>query len=113
MNLKFAKVSDILFNKKIYTRNKKDPEYKIYFLISGEEIVYIGQTIDIEERLKSHFHGKKEFDSYYSLDCKKEEADLLEYIYINIFKPKYNKDGGKSKKAEENLLRIFSKEIKN
>lgn len=65
----------------------------IYFLISGCEIVYVGQSINGGfDRIGSHLkYTDKDFDSYYILNCNKEEIDELEAKYILTINPKLNK----------------------
>jgi len=69
----------------------------IYFLIKDNNIVYIGQSIHIPARVRSHaipgrksVHLKKEFDSYTYVMCREEELDFYERAYIQKFKPIYN-----------------------
>lgn len=72
--------------------NKMKYEMKpcIYFLISGSEIVYVGQTLSLPNRLLRH-KKDKEFDSYYAYECEKEDMNELECHFIIKFKPRYNK----------------------
>lgn len=62
----------------------------IYFLVSENEIVYVGQTLSLPNRLLSH-KKNKEFDSYYAYECEKEDMTKLECYFIIKFNPKYNK----------------------
>lgn len=62
----------------------------IYFLSLNNEIVYIGQTKDPTQRLKSH-ETNKEFDSYFIIYKRKEYIDEHEAYLIFKFAPKYNK----------------------
>lgn len=90
--------------------------YKIINKINGK--IYIGQSIDIERRIKTHIqHGKYNYASYnsylyrdmyiYGIDnfefevveeCKKEELNEKEIYYIKYFDSKNNgyniSDGG-------------------
>lgn len=63
----------------------------IYFLFDGEELVYVGQTTNIYQRIGVHMK-KKTFDSFSKIkvDLSQKELDLLETHYILNFKPKYN-----------------------
>lgn len=67
----------------------------IYFLMNGDELVYIGKTTKLADRLTSHngdTMNKKEFDSIFFLPIEKNwELDVLERCYIEMYKPKYNK----------------------
>lgn len=72
--------------------NKVKHETKpcIYFLISENEIVYVGQTLSLPNRLIRH-KKDKEFDSYYAYECKEEVMTKLECYFIIKFNPRYNK----------------------
>lgn len=79
------------------SRNKKSvedylsEEYFVYFLLDKNEIVYVGKTVNFNQRLKHHMQSKK-FDSYFLLKCESQsEIDKLEFDYIVKFEPKYNK----------------------
>jgi hypothetical protein len=63
----------------------------IYFLIQEDEIVYVGQSVTVHNRINQHV-GVKEFDRFTYIRCKPEELDVLETKYILKFKPKYNFD---------------------
>ena len=66
----------------------------VYFLFSGKEIVYVGQSTHVPGRIATHvLERKMNFDrvTYISV----LPSDLLpeESRYISMFKPKYNKTG--------------------
>jgi hypothetical protein len=63
----------------------------IYFLIKDNEIVYVGQSIHIPRRLKTHKRDQKSFDKVFFVECKRKELDCLERKYIRKFVPKLNK----------------------
>ncbi len=61
----------------------------IYFLIQGNEIVYVGQTISpFFSRIAGHMN--KLFDSFVFISAENEMLNDLEAYYIVKFKPKYN-----------------------
>lgn len=64
----------------------------VYFLISCDEIVYVGKSIDGLSRVYTHFkNGRYTFDSYWYIECLEEkELKSLEMQYIKEFQPKYN-----------------------
>jgi hypothetical protein len=63
----------------------------IYFLCLGNEIVYIGQSVNIAGRVRDHRMDKtKSFDAVYFLPCYKNNLDSLERKFIKYFKPKHN-----------------------
>lgn len=64
----------------------------IYFLKKGDEIVYVGQSVNIERRIKEHRVDKKGlFDSYTTIECTKENLDSSETSYLFMYRPKLNK----------------------
>tara|TARA_R110000772_G_scaffold187481_1_gene298656 strand:+ start:279 stop:638 length:360 start_codon:yes stop_codon:yes gene_type:complete len=64
----------------------------IYFLMNSNEVVYIGMSnYSIHSRVNKHRQTKK-FDNVFFIDLKNSNyLDICEYVYINIFNPKYNK----------------------
>jgi len=72
-------------------RLDENPGYCLYFLIDGDEVVYIGYTASLLARVKIH-RKDKEFTDVYYLDClSKEKVLQLEEYYIKTFQPKHNK----------------------
>lgn len=65
----------------------------IYYLKRGEKIVYIGQTINLMQRLGSHLDSDKDFDSavYFPVVGDKEERNYIEAGLIIEHTPEYNK----------------------
>jgi|TARA_R100001480_G_scaffold50350_1_gene63609 hypothetical protein len=64
----------------------------VYLLYSGDEIVYVGQSIKPFVRIDTHLcEGRKEFDSFRVMRCRKERLIHWETKLINALKPKYNK----------------------
>jgi hypothetical protein len=62
----------------------------IYFLIEGDDIVYVGQSTDVFNRLSRHRRDGKEFDSFNIIPCPEESLDELESTYIDAFAPWLN-----------------------
>ena len=60
----------------------------VYFLVDGDEVVYVGQSVNIYNRIPQH-HDKK-FDRYMYVPCKPELLNALESLYIHCFRPKLN-----------------------
>ena len=59
----------------------------------NKEIVYIGQTISLTQRIQQHTQDKlQDFSGIvYYVECgSKEEMDFLEKVLINYYKPKFN-----------------------
>ena len=64
----------------------------IYFLMSGDKISYIGQSVNVYQRTRSHLsEGRIDFDSVLFLPCQKEELDPWEAALIRHFDPPYNR----------------------
>ena len=78
--------------------NKKDIIfYKfIYCLIKDKEVVYVGKTINIQNRILTHKRDEnKDFDSFSIIaqlpnDISEQELLKLEEKYIKLLKPKLN-----------------------
>ena len=78
---------DIVRNASMY---KRVEESGIYFLISLDTIVYVGQTINLKNRLEQHWRSDKGWNRYFFVRCKKEDLNRMEAYYILKFRPKYN-----------------------
>ena len=61
----------------------------VYFLLNGDEVVYVGQTKNGLTRPFSH--KDKVFDSVIIKFCDIEQLDGFEDEYIIKYKPRYNK----------------------
>lgn len=63
----------------------------IYFLLQGQRIVYVGQSINVHVRLDDHRRDKsKVFDGYAIVECRPKMLNAIEAAYIAKFSPKYN-----------------------
>src|SRR5690625_1188185 len=66
----------------------------IYFLFSGDEVVYIGQTIHLETRIRYHLKNRGDkFDSIKYYKCDIECLDYTEFEEIIYHQPKLNQSG--------------------
>lgn len=66
----------------------------IYFLFDGDEVVYIGKSTNIHNRLNSHEHDRqKKWDSFTFLEVEGIFSGALESIFIGSYRPRYNKAG--------------------
>ena len=68
----------------------------VYFLVDGNKVVYVGQSVNVYSRIAQH-HSKA-FDSFAFIPCKKEILDSLESLYIHILRPPLNGDSAWSGK---------------
>ena len=56
------------------------------------DIVYVGQSVNIDSRIMSHFNDEtKIFNRYSYVLCEKQHLTTLESLYIYYFEPVYNK----------------------
>lgn len=60
----------------------------VYFLVQGEEVVYVGQSVNIYSRIAQH--PDKKFDKYAFVPCEVKLLDKLESLYIHTLKPRLN-----------------------
>jgi len=83
---------DLLLTEDAIGANKATFPYSgpaIYFLFEGDEIVYIGKAVNLLRRVAGHF-GRKNFDHFSYIVCKREELETLERSALIKFKPKLN-----------------------
>jgi hypothetical protein len=67
------------------------PIVGIYFLVDEAQVVYVGQSVNVTNRIVQHDRDKvMKFDSASHVECAKEELDALEAAYIRMLRPKYN-----------------------
>lgn len=60
----------------------------VYFLFSGTDVVYIGSSRNVLQRVGQHLD--KDFDSVQWIETALEQMRLTEGRWILAFKPKYN-----------------------
>lgn len=68
----------------------------IYFLLKDGEVVYVGQSVSVFDRLLSHLNemrseAAKDFDSTSFIPVPKDRLDELEQLFIRVLRPKYNR----------------------
>ena len=61
----------------------------VYFLKHEGQIVYVGQSVSVYNRVSAHRKYKK-FDQVSFLPCKQEELNNLEGFFIRLLMPKLN-----------------------
>ena len=79
------KISNVIANKTKFPYSGP----AVYFLFQGDELVYIGQTVNLLARVASHF-GRKGFDHFSHIICDRSELAALERIAIVKYRPKLN-----------------------
>ena len=90
--LELHDASDRLTSKRLLLEQEvvlgaRKPEHKIgiYFLVRGNSVVYVGQSINILRRVEEH-RRTKAFDSFAYLICDKSELNILESLYMLSFR---------------------------
>ena len=80
--------------KKAWEPNKYKNHSGIYFLMDGKTLIYVGKTIKLAGRVKTHKRNFRSLDGLYFLPIERGwEMDVLERLYIEKYSPKYNKSG--------------------
>ena len=77
----------------------------VYFLIDGNKVVYVGQSVNVYARIASH-HSKA-FDRFAFIPCSREVLDNLESLYIHILRPPLNADMHGRKQAPMSLDKLI------
>lgn len=67
------------------------PTSFVYFLLDGDEVVYVGQTSVGIYRPIAHLHSEKVFDRIEIIKCPVIYLDEIEGKLILKYRPKYNK----------------------
>ena len=63
----------------------------VYFLKQDDEIVYVGQSVNLKERIKSHKYDEaKEFNNHSFIECEKDKLNEVENAYILKHNPVFN-----------------------
>ena len=63
----------------------------IYYLFQGDEVVYIGQSMDLTRRLVQHrMNGEIAFDSFAAVKFPAEHLDYYEAMAIRHHAPRFN-----------------------
>lgn len=61
----------------------------VYFLIRGNEIVYVGQSVNVPSRINQHRKDKR-FDRAVYVPCTRQRVSALERHWIERLDPEYN-----------------------
>lgn len=63
----------------------------VYFLYDKGKLVYIGQSVNVRQRVRTHRNEKiKVFNSFKILYCAQSKLTAMENLYIHLYFPKYN-----------------------
>jgi hypothetical protein len=70
---------------------KKLEHSGIYFLLQKERVIYVGQSVDVPQRLLTHLNeGRKNFDSYSWVPCDRTSLNDYEAFWIVELRPELN-----------------------
>jgi len=77
----------------------------VYFLLRQDAIVYIGQSINVIQRIGTHVtEHKKRFDRVLYLPCPQGLLDFYERELIFYFKPRYNRQHLETTRSAEKFI---------
>jgi len=77
----------------------------IYFLIKDNQVVYVGQSVNIAARIVVHRNDGKDFDEVRFIRCEKDVLDEREMFFIKLLKPDLNGDYKNS--GHEDIFKII------
>jgi hypothetical protein len=63
----------------------------IYFLFDGDELVYVGQSVYITERIRQHIRKRTPFTHFGSIDVPWSLSLSVEIAYIHALRPRLNR----------------------
>jgi hypothetical protein len=72
----------------------------IYFLVFGDEVIYVGQSKDVGQRIMGH--GEKVYDSVFILPCGLNHLNRVEAAFIGLLKPEMNMDQARQRFVHNN-----------
>jgi len=82
----------------------------VYFLVCGSEVVYVGQSVNVHQRIYQHHNAELIlFDSFAYQPCSQESLNTLESLYIHYLRPMRN--GAPPLKLEV-MAKIFEEKTK-
>lgn len=84
----------------------------VYFLCADKVIVYIGQAVNISNRINAHIaQGLKSFNRVFFIPCPINRLNQLESSLIRYFKPPLNKTSIKTLTLhDENILKLIKQD---
>jgi hypothetical protein len=69
------------------------PRCGIYFLIRDGRVMYVGQSVNIDARIATHYRSpRRKFDGWHWLPCEPSALDALERRYLDALLPPWNAD---------------------
>ena len=72
----------------------------IYAIMYKDQIIYIGQSNDVEHRVQQHFKIRQNIEKLYKnekvlRECDLDDLNFYENYYIKMYKPVFNWEGVK------------------
>jgi hypothetical protein len=80
---------------------RKQPDAGVYLLIHGDNIVYIGSSLNTARRIADHRRNGRPFDRAYVIGTAEDEREALEAILIRSIQPAQNRAGKNGTKTAE------------
>lgn len=75
----------------------------VYFLINDDQVVYVGQSLNVYSRIAQH-KNNKQFERFAFIPCPPTVLDRLESIYIHCLRPTLN--GGKRDASKMTKIKL-------
>ncbi len=63
----------------------------VYFLVGGGEVVYIGQSSRLPQRITDHRRNGVSFEQVFVVECQPDDLTSIEYRYIGQIRPPLNR----------------------
>lgn len=63
----------------------------VYFLVDGQQVVYVGQTTNLAARVRDHLRDGKQYRRVLFVSVAREQMDSVELHWITKLDPKYNR----------------------
>ena len=77
------------------SRNDSRAGAGVYFLVKGDEVVYVGSSVNVLERVSKHASGStetdKDFDGSFAVFLPERDIRWAEACLINSLKPTHNR----------------------
>jgi GIY-YIG catalytic domain len=65
----------------------------VYFLMAGDDVLYVGQSKNVYSRIAQHMaNAQFEFDHFVITECHADHLLSLEAKFINELNPRWNKE---------------------
>lgn len=82
-------------------------ESGVYFLLMHRSVVYVGQSVNVAQRLGQHAKSKKEFNRWCFIPVEPHRLDQVERAFIDVLMPPLNFDA-KTRSVRKNEASLFA-----